>query len=75
MSRHEKPWAELMRALLGADGPDLGCDGCFRELDRFVELERAGIDGEALVPGMRTHLAGCPACAEEYASLSALLRR
>ena len=24
--------------LLGPDGPDIGCDECFRELDRYVEL-------------------------------------
>jgi len=75
MSRQDDPRARLMRTLLGADGPDIGCDGCFEELDRYAELERAGNDGEALVPGMRAHLAGCPACAEEYASLIALLRR
>jgi hypothetical protein len=61
-------------ALLGPVGPDIGCEGCFDELDRYVELELAGADVEALVPGMRAHLEGCPACAEEHASLAALLR-
>jgi hypothetical protein len=36
--------------------------------------EHAGLDADALIMDMRTHLAGCPACAEEYASLAALLR-
>jgi len=61
-------------ALLGPAGPDVGCDVCFEELDRYVELELAGADVEAILPGMRGHLAGCPACAEEHASLVALLR-
>ena len=49
------------------------CDTCFEQLDVDVELERAGADAEAAVPGMRAHLAGCPACAEDHAALHALL--
>jgi hypothetical protein len=62
----------LIRKLLGPEGPELTCDECFEELDRFVELELAGGDAEAGVPGMRAHLAGCPACREEHESLLAL---
>ena len=57
--------SELIRRLLGPDGPEIGCDACFEELDRYVEAERP--DEE--VPGMAAHLAGCPACREEYESL------
>jgi hypothetical protein len=32
-----------------------------------------GRDAEAAVPGMRAHLEGCPACAEERDSLFALV--
>jgi hypothetical protein len=59
--------------LLGPAEPELGCDECFAELDRFVELELAGADADADVPGLRAHLSGCPACAEEHESLRALL--
>ena len=59
--------------LLGPSEPELGCDECFAELDRYVELELAGPDADTLVPRMRPHLAGCPACAEEHESLRALL--
>ena len=59
--------------LLGPSEPELGCDECFAELDRYVELELAGADADTLVPGLRAHLAGCPACAEEHESLRALL--
>jgi len=59
--------------LLGPSEPELGCDECFAELDRYVELELRGADVDRLVPGMRPHLAGCPACAEEHESLRALL--
>jgi hypothetical protein len=42
-------------------------------LDEYVELELRGVDAEERVPGMRAHLAGCPACADEHQSLRALL--
>jgi hypothetical protein len=59
--------------LLGSDEPELDCDECFEHLDRYVELELAGAPADALVPGLRLHLVGCPACAEEHESLRALL--
>lgn len=78
----------IIDRLLGPDEPELGCDECFEYLDRYVETEAAQGTGFELCPtcvspdecgptsscrGMRAHLAGCPACAEEYESLKALL--
>ena len=60
--------------LLGPEGPEIGCEECFARLDEFVELELAGADAARLVPGMREHLQGCPACREEHDSLRDLLR-
>jgi len=68
---------EFIRAVarhVGPGEPELGCDECFAELDRYVELELAGVDADAAVPGMRAHLAGCPACSEDHESLGALVR-
>lgn len=59
--------------LLGPAEPEVGCDECFDQLDRFVELELAGVDADAELPGLRAHLAGCPACREEHDSLLALV--
>ena len=59
--------------LVGPAGPEVGCDACFDELDRYVELELAGQDADAAVPGLRAHLDGCPACREEHESLRALV--
>ena len=66
---------DRLRALLGSAGPELGCDDCFELLDRYVDLEVDGRDADAEVPGMRAHLAGCPACAEEHSSLRALVEQ
>ena len=62
----------VLRRLLGPGRPEVTCEVCFDELDRYVELERAGADAEAAVPGMAAHLRGCPACGEEHQSLTAL---
>lgn len=63
----------LVDGLLGPEEPEVGCDDCFADLDRYVELELAGQDPDAHLPGLRAHLAGCQACREEHASLRALL--
>jgi hypothetical protein len=70
----ERP--ELRQALgrlLGPDEPEVGCDECFALLDQYVELELAGEDADAAIPGLRAHLEGCPACREEHESLRALV--
>ena len=71
----ERP--ELKQALgrlLGPGEPEVGCDVCFDELDRYVELQIAGRDADAAIPGLRAHLDGCPACREEHESLYAFVK-
>ena len=65
---------QLLDRLLGPAEPEIGCDSCFDELDRYVELELAGADADAVLPGFRAHLEGCPACREEHVSLRALVQ-
>jgi hypothetical protein len=64
---------QALGRLLGPAGPEVGCDECFEQLDRYVELELAGEDADTAIPGLRAHLDGCPACREEYESLCALV--
>jgi hypothetical protein len=70
----------LLARLIGPAGPELSCEECFEQLDRYVELELAGAEraderaggsarADERVPGMRAHLEGCPACREDYESL------
>ena len=66
---------QALGRLLGPAEPEIGCDECFEQLDRYVELDLAGGDADGAVPGMRAHLEGCPACREDRDSLSALLGR
>lgn len=59
--------------LLGPSEPEIGCEECFQQLDHFVELELENRDADAELPGLRAHLAGCPACREEHESLRAFV--
>ena len=72
MSQHD----DLLRRLLGPSQPELTCEECFEDVNRYVELEVE--DGAAradeAIPGMRAHLEGCQACEEEHGSLLALVR-
>jgi anti-sigma factor RsiW len=65
----------LLARLVGPEGPELTCEQCFDELDRYVELELDDARPDERIPGMRAHLAGCPACAEDHESLLAFAAR
>jgi hypothetical protein len=72
-----RSWLDALsavRRLLGSEDPEIGCEACFRDLDRYVELEVSRADAEIAVPGMRAHLDGCPACAAEHESLLGLVK-
>ncbi len=60
---------DLVGRLLGPEGPEVTCEECFERLDEYVDLEVAGEDPDARLPGMRAHLEGCPACREDHESL------
>jgi hypothetical protein len=72
MTRREDD--KLLRALLGPEGPELSCEECFDALDHYVELELAGADANAAIPGMHAHLEGCPACHEDHVSLRSFVK-
>ncbi len=74
MRNQDNDSERLVADLLGPDGPELTCEQCFEMLDVYVEHELAGEDADQRVPGMREHLQGCPACAEERGSLRDLLQ-
>ena len=61
-----------LKRLLGPPEAEILCDECFEKIDQYVDLELRGADADAAIPGLRSHLEGCPACAEEYDSLRVL---
>ena len=50
----------LIARLLGPSEAEVSCERCFELLDQYVELELAGENADARLPGMRAHLAGLP---------------
>lgn len=60
---------EILGRVLGPGAPELTCEQCFEEIDRYVELVLAGEPADERIPGMDAHLRGCPACAEDFRSL------
>jgi hypothetical protein len=65
---------ELLARVLGPGEAELSCEECFAQLDLYAELALDDAElAERRVPGMRAHLDGCPACAEDYRSLRDLL--
>ena len=73
MPNHENKHDPTLERLLGPTGYQVTCEECFELLDEYVELEVKGLDADERIPGMRAHLAGCPACHEEHESLHALV--
>jgi hypothetical protein len=65
----DHPDHSTIARLLGPPGPEVTCEQCFELLDEYVDLELAGDDADARLPGMRAHLIGCPACHEDHESL------
>lgn len=74
---HQSPHLHLPLPLDAVDrllldsGPYLSCEECFERLDGYAEARLAG--GPA-ADDLEAHLLACPACAEDVASLTALLR-
>ena len=62
---------QAVRRLTLDTEPYLSCDECFDLVDRFVEALLSDPDHD--MPALRTHLAGCAACAEEARSLICLV--
>ena len=71
----DHPHRDLIARLLGPSGPEVSCEECFELLDEYVDLELAGEDADARLPGICEHLQGCPACHEDHGSLRDLVAR
>ena len=59
--------------LLGTPAEDAGCEGTLARLAEYVEGELGGRAVEELLPAVAEHLRNCPACAEDYEGLVAIV--
>jgi hypothetical protein len=53
---------------------EIGCDECFEQLDRYVEMTLTGLDAAQAMHLVRDHLEICGECHEEFAALLEALR-
>lgn len=63
----------LIASLRGPADPELSCEQCFDQLDRYVEARLAGADLDRIAPGMLSHLRRCAACGEDHDALAAFV--
>ena len=66
--------AHLVRRVFNAHAGELACGECYARVDRFAEMELAGLDAADALPLVEEHLRGCPECLEEFECLVAALR-
>jgi len=60
---------KMIRGIINTREEEIGCDECFEELDRFIELELKGKSPEEALPLVKDHLDRCKDCREEYEAL------
>ena len=69
---------DIFKALIGeiADTREveIGCDECFEQLDRFVEMKLSGLNAAQAMPLVQDHVEICGECREEFEALLAALR-
>ncbi|MFQ5858787.1 MAG: hypothetical protein ACE5LU_24565, partial [Anaerolineae bacterium] len=59
----------MVRHVLTTRPDEIGCDECFEELDRFVEMKLAGKNAAEAMPLVQDHLERCRDCREEFEAL------
>jgi hypothetical protein len=65
---------QTVREIITTRPDEIGCDECFEQLDRFVEMELAGKNAAEAMPLVQDHLERCDDCREEFEALLAALR-
>ncbi|UCC87121.1 MAG: hypothetical protein JSV81_20080 [Anaerolineales bacterium] len=65
---------QLVRGIMTTRPDEIGCDECFEQLDRFVEMELVGKAPAEAMPLVKDHLERCRDCREEFEALLAALR-
>jgi hypothetical protein len=64
----------MARGILTTRPDEIGCDECFKQVDRFVDMILDGKDAAAAMPLVQDHLNRCRDCLEEYEALVTALR-
>jgi hypothetical protein len=65
---------QLARGVMTTRPDEIGCDECFKQMDRFVDRVLDGKDASEAMPLVQDHLNRCQDCREEYEALLTALR-
>jgi hypothetical protein len=65
---------EMARAIMTTRADEIGCDECFAQMDRFVDMMLAGRNAAEALPLVQDHLNRCGDCREEYEALLTALQ-
>jgi hypothetical protein len=60
---------QMAREIITTRPDEIGCDECFEQLDRFVEMKLAGKNAAEAMPLVQDHLERCQCCREEFEAL------
>lgn len=66
--------AQMARMVAATRPDEIGCDACYEQLDRFVDLHLAGKNAAEAMPLVQDHLDRCDDCREEFEALLAALK-
>ena len=65
---------KMVRNVLSTRPDEIGCDECFEQLDRFVEMKLASKNAAEAMPLVQDHLERCRDCREEFEALLTALQ-
>ena len=65
---------EMARGIMTTRPDEIGCDECFQQVDRFVDMVLDGKNATEAMPLVQDHLNRCQDCREEYEALLEALR-
>jgi len=65
---------KMVRAVATTKPDEIDCDGCFEQVDHFVELELQNKNAAEALPLVQDHLKRCKGCREEFEALLDCIR-
>jgi hypothetical protein len=64
---------KILQSLSMTEDVEIGCEDCFDEMDKYVEMLRQGKDPAKVMPLVQHHLDICCCCQEDFEALLAAL--
>jgi len=64
----------MVRGIARTREHEIGCDDCYEQIDRFVDLVLAGKDAAQAMPLVQDHLDRCSDCRAEFEALLEAVR-